>query len=91
MDSKINENSTSNKKECTDYVFTKKGQAMTLLVKSGCKKLFNSASAALSDLCANTDGHRFTSHCKNTEVGCLSPFIEFFVGFHIVCDRYTSK
>ena len=27
--------------------------------------------------------------CKITEVGRLSLFIEFFVGFHIVCDRYT--
>ena len=27
---------------------------------------------------------------KITEVGRLSLFIEFFVGFHIVCDRYTQ-
>ena len=27
--------------------------------------------------------------CKITDVGRLSLFIEFFVGFHIVCDRYT--
>ena len=26
---------------------------------------------------------------KITEVGRLSLFIDFFVGFHIVCDRYT--
>ena len=30
-----------------------------------------------------------TLPCKITEVGRLSLFIEFFVGFHIVCDRYT--
>ena len=28
---------------------------------------------------------------KITEVGRLSLFIEFFVGFHIVCDRYTLE
>ena len=31
-----------------------------------------------------------TLPCKITEVGRLSLFIESFVGFHIVCDRYTQ-
>ena len=31
-----------------------------------------------------------TAHSENSEIGHLSCFIEFFVWFHIVCDRYTS-
>ena len=30
-----------------------------------------------------------TLPCKIIEVDRLSLFIDFFVGFHIVCDRYT--
>ena len=32
-----------------------------------------------------------TSHCKNSDFGRLSFFIDFFVGFHIVWHRYTSE
>ena len=32
-----------------------------------------------------------TLPCKITEVDRLSLFIDFFVGFHIVCDRYTLE
>ena len=28
---------------------------------------------------------------ENTEIDCLSFFIEFFAWFHIVCDRYTPE
>ena len=31
-----------------------------------------------------------TAHSENSESGCLSYFIQFFVWFHIVCDRYAS-
>ena len=30
------------------------------------------------------------AHSENSEIGHLSCFIEFFVWFHIVCDRYSS-
>ena len=31
-----------------------------------------------------------TAHSENSESGRLSYFIQFFVWFHIVCDRYAS-
>ena len=30
-------------------------------------------------------------HSENTEIDCLSFFIEFFAWFRIVCDRYTPE
>ena len=32
-----------------------------------------------------------TAHSENSESGRLSYFIQFFVWFHIVCDRYASN
>ena len=31
-----------------------------------------------------------TAHSENSESGRLSYFIQFFVYFHIVCDKYAS-